>query len=506
MTMTEEKLFNIVAAFSEPRACTITPSPDKVSQLGYVAFKDFVVAAKVFNDMKGAKIESNVLVFIPYGVAKKELAVKTRGYLQISAALAPKKQRVTLVYDNKPDANAVQVHLKARRVFKKDYPESSKYKLIFNILADEDEFVIRQLLYTAGLQQPNQNLVEREEIDQSCVNELKDYIDKLDELLPDYIRQCVVHKSVYFDEKTKRGGVKCYFGSFEEVERAASDIVVTAELAAEPQRYDQPVRLEKFFSMSITINAGLWKMFEKDLQRVIKARKSQVKAIVNQRQHLVVVDLYGEDTTKIETVRRNIDNVIKCTVFTHRQKNLLFTTLGKKRLLEAHLPIQWDRTGTIRIYGVDADRAKAEAKLNEIMDQLLAFVLNETFVIKRTSLNQVRNNLGELQQVTGVEELKFCGGRLVASGTKESVDKLRGVIAGVVVVPKKATERTEDECPICIDSYDEPVTLQVLLYLEIAINPSFLTSMYSHAATLFARAVCKATSVRPLYRFLCAVL
>jgi hypothetical protein len=94
------------------------------------------------------------------------------------------------------------------------------------------------------------------------------------------------------------------------------------------------------------------------------------------------------------------------------------------------------------------------------MDQLLAFVLNETFVIKRTSLNQVRNNLGELQQVTGVEELKFCGGRLVASGTKESVDKLRGVIAGVVVVPKKATERTEDECPICIDSYDEPVTLQ----------------------------------------------
>jgi hypothetical protein len=348
--------------------------------------------------------------------------------------------------------------------------------------------------------------MEREEIDQSCVNELKDYIDKLDELLPDYIRQCVVHKSVFFDEKTKRGGVKCYFGSFEEVERAASDIVVTEELAAEPQRYDQPVRLEKFFSMSITINAGLWKMFEKDLQRVIKARKSQVKAIVNQRQHLVVVDLYGEDTTKIETVRRNIDNVIKCTVFTHRQKNLLFTTLGKKRLLEAHLPIQWDRTGTIRIYGVDADRAKAEAKLNEIMDQLLAFVLNETFVIKRTSLNQVRNNLGELQQVTGVEELKFCGGRLVASGTKESVDKLRGVIAGVVVVPKKATERTEDECPICIDSYDEPVTLQVLLYLEIAINPSFLTSMYSHAATLFARAVCKATSVRPRYRFLCAVL
>lgn len=87
--------------------------------------------------------------------------------------------------------------------------------------------------------------------------------------------------------------------------------------------------------------------------------------------------------------------------------------------------------------------------------------LNETFIIKRDSLKQVKVHLNQLQQAAGVEEVRLFGSRLVASGTKESVAKLREIMAQAIVVPKKAQERTEDECPICIDTYDEPVTLQV---------------------------------------------
>lgn len=494
MSVTEERLFNIVAAFSKPRTCTLTPSPDKTVQLGYVSFGSSVEAASVFNDMKGAKIESNVLIFRPYGVAKKELEAKSRGYLQISAALAPKKGNVVLTFNNRLNAGQAQTHFNtnwadrpARRVTKLSNLQTQKFKLLFQLFPEEDEFELRKSLANAGQQQPNQIILEREEIDQNCIEELKDYINKLDELLPHYIRDCIVHRSFYFDEKTKRGGVKCFFGTTEEVERAANDIVVVEKLAIEPQKYDQPVRIEKVFSMSMCINAGVWKMFEQNLRRVLKSRKSNVKPVVNQRQHMVVVDLYGDDESKLEIMRRNIDNELKCTVFTHLQKNLLFTTLGKKRLLAANLPIQWDRAGVIRIYGVDADRTKIEAQLNQLVDQLLDLVLNETFIIKRASMYQLKKGFNELQKISGVEELKLCGGRLTASGTKEAVEKLRGMIADMIVVPKKATERTEDECPICIDSYDEPVTLQVLPNLVLfafqflivsVLRPHFLQSLF----------------------------
>ncbi len=448
------------------------PSKDKNSVTGHVVFKDPVTAAKVLHDLKGAKLESRELELIP-GVVKNRLAFRAKGYLQLSMALAPSKSKAILTFSTKPDSNSLLANplfsRRAKRIKpKKENGQEPKVFKVYVKLADyEDEFMLREQIRAARLALPLHISIARADIAPDLVEELKVLINELEDMLPDYVHQCIVHKVVFFDEKTKRGGVNCYFNSFEDIERAANDKVVFDNLKLKPPRFNQLIRIEKFFSASIAINATVWKMFEDELHLAIRAHRSTVMAVVNQKQHLVVVDLHSQTPAKLDELRRNIDNVIKCTVYTHPQKNFIFSSIGRKRLGELNLAVQWDRAGTIRIYGRDDERAKAKEKLDELMEQLSAFVLNETFIIKRSSLSNIKQHFEKLRAVAGVEEMKLFGGRLVASGTKESIVKLRETIANDIVVPKKASERTADECPICIDTYDEPVTLQVFVYCQL---------------------------------------
>ncbi len=467
--MTEEKLFNIIATFSEPRSCTIIPSKDKNIVTGHVVFKDPTIAAKVLISLKGAKLESRDLQLIP-GVVKKQLSFKSKGYLQISVALAKPKPKAKLIFATARDAyvfcHNVMFSGRARRFQDPSGDLTKPTKVILKLLAGEDEAHILQQIREANLPLPLHVSVAREDIDQGSIDQSRKFVSELDRILPEHIQKNIVHKSVFFDEKIKRGGIKCYFNSLEEIERAASDAVVIENLNAQPAVFDHPVRLEKFFSGSMAINTAIWTMFETELQQVIKAQRSKVAALINQKNHLAVLDLHSQEPASIDHVFRTIDSVIKCTVYTHPKKSLLFSSIGRKRLTDAKLPIQWDRAGTIRIYGRDEERAKAEKTLNEIMEQLSSLVLNETFIIKRDSLKQVKVHFEQLREVAGVEEMRLFGSRLAASGTKESIAKLRETMANAIVVPKKAQERTEDECPICIDTYDEPVTLQVFPILE----------------------------------------
>jgi len=444
------------------------PSKDKNSVTGHVVFKDPATAAKVLNDLKGAKIESRDLELIP-GVVKKQLAFRSKGYLQISMALAPSKNKAILTFSTKPDSALFLIHALFSKRAKPIKPnaengqEPKVFKVYCKLGRYEDECSLREDIQAARLALPLHISIAREDIVPDSVEESKILINKLEDILPDYVHQRIVHKVTYFDEKTKRGGVTCYFNSFEDIEWAASDITVVEKLKLEPPRFDQPVRIEKFFNASVVVNTAVWKMFEKELHLAIRANRSVVTAVINQKQHLVVIDLHSQSPAKLDELRRNIDNVIKCSVYSHPHKKLMFSSIGRKRYGKLQLPVQWDRAGTIRIYGRDDERAKAKQKLDDLMDQLSELVLNETFIIKRLSSVKVKQHLEKFKEISGVEEMKLFGGRLVASGTKESIIKLREAIANDIVVPKKASDRNTDDCPICIDTYDEPVTLQVFI-------------------------------------------
>lgn len=180
----------------------------------------------------------------------------------------------------------------------------------------------------------------------------------------------------------------------------------------------------------------------------------------------VAIQLQAPHHDLLEALKRKIQDTMHFTLFSHPEKHLLFTTLGRRHLQELSdrtAYLHWDNTSSaLRIYGTKQQQETASGQLVALVQELRLMSFQVPFFLRKESTKGVRQNLGKIRAVTQVEELFLTGRRIRASGTKQAIQALEEALAKDIC-PKPtspSSAATGGECPLCFDEFDTPYTLQ----------------------------------------------
>eukprot|EP00732_Lithocolla_globosa_P000298 Lithocolla_globosa_v1_NODE_82_length_6720_cov_15.294779.p1 type:complete len:1901 gc:universal NODE_82_length_6720_cov_15.294779:819-6521(+) len=529
----EKDLKNWFSKYGTIRGCSITPTSDSTGW-GHIVFDSINQAtrarAETFGEFAPGGNNDKIVTVTPGGLRQPAMFRDVECHLEISWSLAKSMGEGRLGYSTAQEANSLlemshsvfpnsvklfpfgdrplppvghrdYAKVIAKQEKNKNLParpeldsEGKFFKLqqtnhhsiyvisIKGLSLRDDEFQIRDYLsrlHASSIRNPKfVSILRKPEINKTIETEaslLQDSIE-MQEMIP-FMKEQEPTITTFTDTKNYRGGAKVFYTKGEIVTSALP--IVQERVKFHPHSYQQPWRVEAKVSCALAIHIALWKRFYTKIQQgvLIPAQtQGRVKIIINNKDpNRITLRLESNSMEALNHIKQKLDSVLKCLLFKHHHKSLLFSQVGRARMqkisdLKAYL--HWDNaTRTLRIYGNEQEKNQAEKALIQIIQTLENLKLDHSILIKKPSRRIVEELVPQLRKVEGIEDLSFKGGaRIQASGTTNAIEELQSLLNQHMVQPRSLSQvknennfTTDQECGLCFSELtreEKPYTLQ----------------------------------------------
>lgn len=475
---TQERIMKIASQYGNIRDCTLVSQGAENTKWSKVTFMKKSEAKAAFSALTGEVLGSKTIKVSPSTINAPSMLHEISGYITISWANGLSTGKADLEFLTAKSANEVitrnpfQCKVRAygqmpgKAVNGRPKPpltreglfveggSSSSYSISLQGLHEStDEWDIETKLRGSNLPQPRKILLKRNPTssNESVLEELSDL------KLP--FSTALSSRTSFFDEKKCRAGFRFFYRTTEDLLREVKE-ALSANLGL---RLNQPIRAEVKYVCSVAIHKALWK---KCKDKIEAAKENAMRNNVNIKEDLqsparVILQLSSAKYESIINTRRRLHEALECTTFQSPDKHLLLTSFGRRRLQQfsdSMAYLHWDNAnGIIRIYGNEDEQKKTYFELQKLVDELKNLEIDHSIFLQR-GYRPPPNELASLKKKHELQDIQLVRGRLLVTGSKEAVAKLR-VTLNSKIMEKKAVLSGAD-CLICCDQLDNPFSLQ----------------------------------------------
>jgi len=288
-----------------------------------------------------------------------------------------------------------------------------------------------------------------------------------------------------------RAGFKVQYDNIEDVERAAAEWRTSyvarcsgdaswEMLMLTPQR-QASLSFETFYESVIVVNKALYEWIKtrgrNNLDKILQRVRSRVNTKGTQD---VSIHFTAQTLNRILAIQRDVMQALACDVFSHDDKDLLFTRFGRKRMESVSSEvfgvcyIHWDnQSHTVRVYGTKEERRDGLQTLAKLVEELGA-IKSTTFLLKLEVVEgfqrdaEKKKEFNKMCKSSKLEDLDLRGTRAIARGTAEHLAEFEKNLreGGWLFDPQRQKQfGATNVCVICYCEVDDDnIQMQTCLH------------------------------------------
>lgn len=306
-------------------------------------------------------------------------------------------------------------------------------------------------------------------VNQIAKNHLLEQIVDLNEIVP-FMNELKPTLCEFSDEKRLLGGVVVTYPRSQDAQQAY-DLIKNKNI----QISQSQVQVDVEFNGTYSFHKELYKLFEKEIDEIKNSflikpdvvRIEKKENTDNKNQPKLVFFIKTNTLEILKQIQAQFEQIIKCDIYLNSRNNLLFSRFGREEMNRISTNVSylhWDnRTGVVRIYGTEANRAKAKSEIDGLIERI-GSLLEKTFILNREGINHFKKNKDDTLNIAGVNHVIRSMKNLNVTGTEQGLasfekelDKrgFRNSTGGRT----GATTNNKTECPFCSCDLEKPVTL-----------------------------------------------
>ena len=343
---------------------------------------------------------------------------------------------------------------------------------IKNLSFSIGEIDLKKHLLEFGLKAHSIKVKRDAKVNQIAKNHLLEQIVDFNDIVP-FMNELKPTLCEFKDEKRLLYGVEVKYPRSQNTQQAYDFIIKNQNQNIQINQSQVQVDVE--FNGTYSFHKELYKLFEEEIEKIKNSfierpevvRIEKKENTDNKNQPKLVFFIKTNTLEILKQIQARFEKIIECDIYLNSRNNLLFSRFGREEMnwISTNVSyLHWDnRTGVVRIYGTEANRAKAKSEIDSLIERI-GSLLEKTFILNREGINHFKKNKEDTLNIAGVYHVIRLIKNLNVTGTEQGLASFekeldRRGLRNLTRGRTGATTNNKNECPFCSCDLEKPVTL-----------------------------------------------